>query len=94
MVHSLRSFRLNSFIIVIYVTYNVYSIYPGLGCCPFWGGGSVVVGFLFVAAPVVGVCGCSVFCCALLYVHSSIAIILMGKRESWFLCLVCLPGVS
>ena len=28
-----------------------------------------------------GVCGCSVFCCTLLYVHSSIAIILMGKRE-------------
>ena len=28
-----------------------------------------------------GVCNCSVFCCALLYVHSSIAIILMGKRE-------------
>ena len=28
-----------------------------------------------------GVCNCSVFCCTLLYVHSSIAIILMGKRE-------------
>ena len=28
-----------------------------------------------------GVCGCSMFCCTLLYVHSSIAIILMGKRE-------------
>ena len=28
-----------------------------------------------------GVCNCSVFCCMLLYVHSSIAIILMGKRE-------------
>ena len=28
-----------------------------------------------------GVCSCSVFCCTLLYVHSSIAIILMGKRE-------------
>ena len=53
----------------------------GLGCCPFWGGGSVVVGFLFIVAPDVGVCGCSVFCCALLCVHSSIAIILMGKRE-------------
>ena len=24
---------------------------------------------------------CSMFCCTLLYVHSSIAIILMGKRE-------------
>ena len=28
-----------------------------------------------------GVCKCSVFCCTLLYVHSRIAIILMGKRE-------------
>ena len=28
-----------------------------------------------------GVSNCSMFCCTLLYVHSSIAIILMGKRE-------------
>ena len=35
----------------------------------------------------------SMFCCTLLYVHFSIAIILMG-RESWLLCLICLPGVS
>ena len=28
-----------------------------------------------------GVCYCSMFCCMLLYVHSSFAIILMGKRE-------------
>ena len=28
-----------------------------------------------------GVCNCSMFCCTLLYVHSGIAIILMGKRE-------------
>ena len=28
-----------------------------------------------------GVCNCSMFCCMLLYDHSSIAIILMGKRE-------------
>ena len=43
-----------------------------------------------------GVCNCSVFCCTLLYVHSSIAIILMGKRElvallnlsSWCLVMV------
>ena len=27
------------------------------------------------------VCNCSMFCCTLLYVHSSIAISLMGKRE-------------
>ena len=28
-----------------------------------------------------GVCNGSMFCCTLLYVHSSIAIIFMGKRE-------------
>ena len=36
-----------------------------------------------------GVCNCSMFCCMLLYVHSSIAIILMGKRE-----LIALLGLS
>ena len=43
-----------------------------------------------------GVCNCSMFCCALLFVHSSIAIIFMGKRElvallnlySWCLVMV------
>ena len=43
-----------------------------------------------------GVCNCSMFCCTLLYVHSSIAITLMGKRElvallnlsSWCLVMV------
>ena len=43
-----------------------------------------------------GVCNCSMFCCTLLYVHSSIAIILMEKRElvamlnlfSWCLMMV------
>ena len=43
-----------------------------------------------------GVCNCSMFCCALLYVHSSITIIWMGKREliallnlsSWCLVMV------
>ena len=43
-----------------------------------------------------GVCNCSMFCCTLLYAHSSIAIILMGKREqvallnlsSWCLMMV------
>ena len=43
-----------------------------------------------------GFCNCSMFCCALLYVHSSFAIILMGKRElvallslsSWCLVIV------
>ena len=43
-----------------------------------------------------GVCNCSMFYCTLLYVHTSIAIILMGKRElvallnlsSWCLSMV------
>ena len=46
-----------------------------------------------------GVCNCSMFCCMLLYVHSSVAIILMGKRElvalrnlsSWCLVMVGRP---
>ena len=60
------------------------------------GGGSVVVDFLFIVTPIVGVCNCSMYCCTLLYVHSCIAIILMGKREliallnlsSWCLVMV------
>ena len=51
---------------------------------------------LFIVTPIVGVCNCSVFYCTLLYVHSSIAIILLGKRElvallnlsSWCLVMV------
>ena len=43
-----------------------------------------------------GVCNYSMFCCTLLYIHSGIAIILMGKRElvallnlsSWCLVMV------
>ena len=43
-----------------------------------------------------GVCNCSMFCCTLLYVHSNIANILMGKKElvallilsSWCLVMV------
>ena len=52
--------------------------------------------FLFIVNPIVGVCSCSMFCCMLLYVHSSIAIIFLGKREpvallnlsSWCLVMV------
>ena len=51
---------------------------------------------LFIVTPIMGVCNCSMFCCTLLYFHSSIAIILMGKRElvallnlsSWCLVMV------
>ena len=47
-----------------------------------------------------GVCNCSMFCCPLLYIHSSIAIILMGKMglvallnlSSW--CLVVVGWLS
>ena len=53
---------------------------------------SVVVHSLLIVTPIVGFCSFSMFCCALLCVHSSFAIISMG--ESWFLCFVCLPGVS
>ena len=37
--------------------------------------------FLFIAAAIVGVCNWSMFCCTLLYVHSSTTIILMEKRK-------------
>ena len=55
-----------------------------------------VVDFLFIVTPIVGVCNCYMFCCTLLYVYSSIAIILMGKRKliallnlsSWCLVMV------
>ena len=40
--------------------------------------GSVVVDLLLIVTPIVGVSNCSMFCCTLLYVHSSFAIILMG----------------
>ena len=49
-----------------------------------------------------GVCNCSMFCCTLLYVLSSFAIILMGKRElvallilsSWCLVIVVLLFIA
>ena len=42
-----------------------------------------------IATPIVGFCNCSMFCCVLLYVHSSFAI-LMGKRG--LVALLCLPS--
>ena len=51
----------------------------GLGCCLFIGGGFVVVDSLLIVAPIVGFCKFSMFCCSLLCVHSSFAIILMRK---------------
>ena len=39
-----------------------------------------------------GVCNCSMFCCTLLYVHSSIIVILMGKRERELVALLNLTS--
>ena len=36
---------------------------------------------LLIVTPIVGFCNCSMFCCALLCIHSSFAIISMGKTE-------------
>ena len=55
-----------------------------------------MVDILFIVTPIVGVCSCCMLCCALLCVHSSIAIILTGKTElvallnlsSWCLVMV------
>ena len=51
---------------------------------------------LLIVSPIVGFCNCSMFCCRLLYVPSSSAIILIGKRKlvallilsSWCLVIV------
>ena len=52
--------------------------------------GSVVVDSLLIVTPIVGFCNCSMLGYALLYVHSSFAIILMGKRE--LVALICLSS--
>ena len=41
----------------------------------------MVVDSLLIVTPIVGFCNCSMFCCALLCIHSSFAIISMGKTE-------------
>ena len=56
----------------------------------FKGGSSVVVHSLLTIAPIVGLCVCSMVCCALLCVLSSFAIILIGKRE--LVALLCLSS--
>ena len=50
-------------------------------------GGSDVVDSMLI---VDGFFYCSMFCCAIIYVHSSFAIILMGKRE--LVALLCLSS--
>ena len=60
----------------------------------------MVVDSLLIVTPIVGFCNCSMFCCALLCIHSSFAIISMGKTElvtllcssSWCLVFVVLVG--
>ena len=57
---------------------------------------------LLIVAPIVGFCVCPKFCCALLCVLSSFAMILMAKREldalyclsSWCLGTVIVPWVG
>ena len=39
-----------------------------------------------------GVCGCSVFCCALLYIHSSVAIVLWGGGGGGLVALLSLSS--
>ena len=48
-----------------------------------------VILLLLIGTPIVGFCNCSTFL-ALLFVHSSFAIISKGKRESLLICFVCL----
>ena len=42
---------------------------------------AVVLLLLLIVTPIVEICNCFMVCCALLCVHSRVAIILMGKRE-------------
>ena len=49
-----------------------------------------VILLLLIGIPIVGFCNCSMFYFALLFVHSSFAIISMGKRE--LVDLLCLSS--
>ena len=70
--------RLN-FNINVHTGYR-FAFKPPGGLCSWWTG--IVVGdSLLIVILIVGVSNCSMFCCSLLYFHSSFAIILMGKRE-------------
>ena len=50
----------------------------------------MVVDSLLIVTPIVGFCNCSMFYCALLCIHSSFAIISMGKTE--LVTLLCLSS--
>ena len=45
---------------------------------------------MLIVTPILGFCNCYMFCCELLYVHSSFATILLGKRE--LVALLCLSS--
>ena len=66
------------------------STLPLSHCAPVQRDGSVVFDSLLIVTPIVGFCNCSMFCCALLCVYSSFAIISMGKRE--LIVLLCLSS--
>ena len=62
----------------------------GLGCCPFLGGGSVAVDSLLILPlwdSVIVLCFAMRYFMSILVLQSSLC-----GRESWLLCLVCLPG--
>ena len=48
------------------------------------------VGFLLIVTPIEGFCNCSMFCCALLFVRSSFAIISIRKIK--LVALLCLSS--
>ena len=83
-------------LINVYGFPSVFTLYVVLVLHVYYCIGLCFLVLLFIVIPIVGVCNCSMFCCMLLYVHSSIAIILMGKREliallnlsSWCLVMV------
>ena len=51
-----------------------------------------VVLLLLIVTPVFGSLICCMFCCMVLYVHSSFEIILSGKRERELVALLCLSS--
>ena len=55
--------------------------------------GSVVIDFLFIVTPIVGICN---FLCFVVRYFMSILVLQSSwwGRESWLLCLICLAGVT
>ena len=65
--------------------YCLLLIVDPIVCGDFVCGPSIVILLVLqsysIVTLIVGVCNCSMFCCSLLYVHSSFAINVLGKRE-------------